>query len=161
PFPGAEVLAGQPGLAAPALLASLGLPALAKARQQAADVGSVSNLRQIALGCQMYANDHAGKLPPDLGTLLADGYIQSSTVFVTPAGGMMAFPEGLPKEQARQWVNKNTTYTYVCADKALKEINHPSRTILVYERSAPSNRRVVAFVDGHCEMMPEQQFQQK
>ena len=163
PFPGAEVLAGQPGIAAPALLASLALPAVAKARQQAADVGSISNLRQIALSCQMYANDHDGKLPPDLGTLAADGLVSNLHVFIKP---QPRTPLPLPKftkEQQKDWINKNSDYIYVGGGKALKDIANTSQTILAYERPALSanNRRAVAFVDGHCEIMPEQDLQQR
>jgi hypothetical protein len=166
PFPGAEALAGQEGiagLAAPALALSVALPAMAKAKKQAQDVAGLSNLRAIALGCQMYASDHNGKLPPDLGTLLADGYVQSSKTFVTPTGGVMAFPEGLEKDQARDWVNKNTSYKFAAADKALADIKQPSESILAYDRSnkGQAARVAVAYVDGHCELMPASQLREK
>ena len=47
-----------------ALLISILLPSLAKARSQANIVACQSNLRQIALASIMYANDNKGKLPP-------------------------------------------------------------------------------------------------
>jgi prepilin-type N-terminal cleavage/methylation domain-containing protein/prepilin-type processing-associated H-X9-DG protein len=65
-----------------ALLISILLPALSKARKQAGTARCLSNLRQVAMGFQFYANDYKGALPvtkqelPDLGgwtgTLAAD-----------------------------------------------------------------------------------------
>ncbi len=43
-----------------AILASLLLPALSKAKDKAKRIGCVSNLRQLMLGCVMYASDFKG-----------------------------------------------------------------------------------------------------
>jgi prepilin-type N-terminal cleavage/methylation domain-containing protein/prepilin-type processing-associated H-X9-DG protein len=50
-----------------ALLISILLPALSKARQQAINVQCASNLRQVGLACQMYAADNKGFFPYGLG----------------------------------------------------------------------------------------------
>lgn len=47
-----------------ALLISILLPALNKARQQANTLKCMSNLRQLGLGCQLYMNDSKGIIPP-------------------------------------------------------------------------------------------------
>lgn len=47
-----------------ALLISVLLPSLQKARKAANAVACASNLHQIGLGCQMYANDNSGYCPP-------------------------------------------------------------------------------------------------
>lgn len=47
-----------------ALLISVLLPALARARAQANNVKCQSNLKQIGLACTMYMNDYKGMLPP-------------------------------------------------------------------------------------------------
>jgi prepilin-type processing-associated H-X9-DG protein len=75
------------------------LPALNKARRAAKSVQCMSNLRQLALGCHMYANENRGYLPWAVGpgsgnsyyvssrywfSALADHYI-SRAVFVCPA----------------------------------------------------------------------------
>ena len=46
-----------------AMLASMLLPALAKARQKAVDIKGLSNRKQIALGVSLYANDFDGWTP--------------------------------------------------------------------------------------------------
>ncbi len=45
------------------LLAGMLLPALAKAKNRAQRIQCVNNLRQIALGMKLWADDHAGKYP--------------------------------------------------------------------------------------------------
>lgn len=47
-----------------ALLISILLPALSKARRQAKTVQCQSNMRQVATGLIMYINDNKGKFPP-------------------------------------------------------------------------------------------------
>ena len=50
-----------------AILASLLLPALAKAKEQANSAGCKSNLRQITLGTIYYCDDHDGRMLQVLG----------------------------------------------------------------------------------------------
>ena len=49
------------------ILASLLLPAMAKAKERAKGIKCVSNLRQINLGLMLYASDHDDQLPPRTG----------------------------------------------------------------------------------------------
>jgi prepilin-type N-terminal cleavage/methylation domain-containing protein/prepilin-type processing-associated H-X9-DG protein len=56
-----------------AILASLLLPALAKAQSQARSVSCLSQLRQIALATLMYADDHGGRLPRSTHSATAHG----------------------------------------------------------------------------------------
>jgi prepilin-type N-terminal cleavage/methylation domain-containing protein len=46
-----------------AILASLLLPALARGKAKAKDIGCVNNLKQIGLGLRMWANDQGDKYP--------------------------------------------------------------------------------------------------
>jgi prepilin-type N-terminal cleavage/methylation domain-containing protein/prepilin-type processing-associated H-X9-DG protein len=48
-----------------AILASLLLPALAKAKEEGKRINCMSNLRQLQLCWHMYADDYAGVLPPN------------------------------------------------------------------------------------------------
>ena len=50
-----------------AILASLLLPALSRAKGQAQGLISLNNTRQLALAWQMYADDHSGRLAYNLG----------------------------------------------------------------------------------------------
>ena len=47
-----------------AILSSLLLPALSKAKERAKRVDCANNLHQLGLGATMYADDHKAKLPP-------------------------------------------------------------------------------------------------
>src|SRR5213592_4764908 len=47
-----------------ALLISILLPALSKARRQAKTVQCQSNMRQVSMAMLMYINDNKGKFPP-------------------------------------------------------------------------------------------------
>ena len=49
-----------------ALLAALLLPALGAAKERARSANCLGNLRQLALGWEMYANDNTGTLPANL-----------------------------------------------------------------------------------------------
>ena len=49
-----------------AILAAMLLPALNKARERGKEASCINNLKQIALGGQMYGNDHSGMVPTSI-----------------------------------------------------------------------------------------------
>jgi prepilin-type N-terminal cleavage/methylation domain-containing protein len=59
-----------------AILAGLLLPALARAKMQAWKAQSISNIKQLQLGAQMYANDNNGFLLPNAPL----GFVQSGVI---------------------------------------------------------------------------------
>lgn len=57
-------------VAAPtAIVAAMVLPAVTRAKGKAQEIACMGNLKQIALGVLMYANDHDDALPSDLGSI--------------------------------------------------------------------------------------------
>lgn len=62
-----------------ALLISILLPSLNKAREQAQTAACLSNQRQIVMGMLQYANDHKGRLP-SYGHFITDGYAEDSSM---------------------------------------------------------------------------------
>ena len=47
-----------------ALLASMLLPALGKAKEAGRRIGCLNNMRQLGLALMMYTDDNEGRLPP-------------------------------------------------------------------------------------------------
>lgn len=71
-----------------ALLISILLPSLARARQTALTVSCASNLRQIGQGLMMYANDNKGKLPySEVSASAVFWWMPVSEVLGTDPGG--------------------------------------------------------------------------
>ena len=75
-----------------AILASMLLPALGKAREKARQVTCLSNLKQISLACKMYEEDNNGyRIPGNAGGLcwqayLYDaGYLKNWLIFKCPS----------------------------------------------------------------------------
>ena len=76
-----------------AILASMLLPALTQARERAKATSCLSNLKQLAMGCNLYANDYHGMMyagmtsgPYYWSNALCDGkYLPVSNVFLCPA----------------------------------------------------------------------------
>ncbi|HEX5218107.1 MAG TPA: type II secretion system protein [Verrucomicrobiae bacterium] len=79
-----------------AILASMLLPALARAKSKAKSVASLSNLRQISLGLTLYRDDHDGRFPGHSLAAVAGQarirwadliypYMQNEEVYLSPA----------------------------------------------------------------------------
>jgi len=100
-----------------ALLISILLPALSKAREQANTAKCLSNMRQFGQAVQMYAGDNRGFILPcgmpsgdwwcniavDAGYLTApkvaaNGTPDSSSVFYCPSGNLEIFPPNLTND---------------------------------------------------------------
>lgn len=74
-----------------AILASLLLPALAKAKEMGKRIGCLNNLRQLGLSLMMYTDDNEGRLPPRAHprrwpSRLQDGY-KDLRILVCPSDG--------------------------------------------------------------------------
>jgi hypothetical protein len=117
-------------------------PPLAKARVQAKRVASMSNLRQIALGCWLYAEDHERKLPPNLQVLVEKGYIKRPEILESPRK---------PKDFERP------SYIYIPGLETQTRDTHI--IIIAHENPAfCSDRICAAFLDSHVKVMEQAEF---
>lgn len=113
------------------------LPAIARARMQASQSVSMSNMKQILLGCIMYAEDHK-EFPPDIQTLMK---------------GRAGLPPQVFKQP--QMPQKEIGYTYLQPVKAA-----PANQVILYEAwDTPPARIAVGFADGHVESMEYSSFE--
>src|SRR5690606_25149649 len=96
------------GLLLLVLAVSLLLPAPGRAREAANRLKCASNLRQIGLCARMYANDHAGILPPDLIALYRhlDG-ANPPHIFTCPSSDVAMAPGGTPAQVATSMLSGN------------------------------------------------------
>ena len=103
-----------------AILASLLLPALARAKSRAQRISCTSGLKQVGLAFRLFSNDHADKFP--FNTLINDGgtftapansgtavdiYRSLSNELVTPK--VLACNSDTAKAKTTDFLNNNTT----------------------------------------------------
>jgi hypothetical protein len=166
PFPGAQLLGGEQALvvtAAP-VLAGVAVPALAKARQQAMAVQSLSNLRQLGLAVHMYANEHNGDLPPDLGATYP--YLRNEVAYFMPRrqAMMAARPANQNEAEFRRWLGENSDYAYLGkAGMKLNGVGNTSQHVIIHEKldRLEEGFAGAAFLDGHAERMPAHYLKQR
>jgi prepilin-type processing-associated H-X9-DG protein len=136
-----------------ALQISILLPSLNRAREAANRVKCASNLRQIGLAVQMYANDNNGAFPPDFPTLYKHGNLQPQ-VLICPATNHTA-ATGTPSFQ----LGKDLSYVYVGQGLT---ITAPMNVVIAYEQpgdhtpgqtTGPRSGGNVLFADGHVEFV--------
>jgi prepilin-type processing-associated H-X9-DG protein len=162
PFPGSTILAADAGgmmdVQSTALMASILLPSLNRAREQANRVKSASNLRQMGQAVQMFANENKGKFPQEIGQLPATQDLPAD-VFVNPRKGSPAPPaEARAGDAAAKWVRQNSDYVYVGAGK---DYRMSADEVLAYEKPEGLNDGInLLFGDGHVEFLPMGQAQQ-
>jgi prepilin-type processing-associated H-X9-DG protein len=157
PFPASGLMAGDPtamGPAAPAMMVSILLPALNRAREQANRVKSASNLRQIGLANLLYANNQKnGALAPDLGTLLRTQDL-SVHVFTNPRCNSAVPPNIANAGQQEQaaWVDQNADYVYFGRGK--KNTMGPDEVLAAEKPETVTEGVNILFGDGHVEFIP-------
>ncbi len=117
------------------------LPALAKAREQARNVASMSNLKQIGLGLHMYGKDHQDNLPADLEQ--AKSYWGNARVLESPRK---------PKDSA------GPSYIYIPG----QSLSMNPGNMVAYENPEFSADSInVLFLDGHVERMKPDAFRRE
>src|SRR5947207_4016677 len=94
-----------------ALLISILLPSLNRAKETANRVKCASNERQIGQAILLYANENKQKYPDDLGTLVKTEDI-TPEVFLCPSRDHALPPEvaTMTPDQKAAWVNEHSDY---------------------------------------------------
>jgi len=75
-----------------ALLISILLPAMQKARDSAVTIKCLSRVRDLGMACQMYANDNRGSFPPIMEAATPNGAGNGYGTAPSWAGGPCIFP---------------------------------------------------------------------
>lgn len=91
-----------------AILAALLLPALAKAKAKARSIACISNLRQVGLAMNMYAEDAGGFLPGTAHTSISNSWVFSLASYVGQVDKIRVCPSDAKGEQ--RLLNKGTSY---------------------------------------------------
>jgi prepilin-type N-terminal cleavage/methylation domain-containing protein/prepilin-type processing-associated H-X9-DG protein len=76
-----------------AMLAALLLPSLNKARERARRIGCANNLRQIALGMTMYADEYKGVFPTGFNACPPSGSNYDPPCLVSEVGSVQGFSQ--------------------------------------------------------------------
>ncbi len=121
-------------------------------RESARRAHCANNLRQIAVGCAMYAQENDGHLPSRLEQLYPE-YVDQPKIFSCPSS-----PSNYQDFEKGTVTKKSSSYVLVPEFKETM----PGSTILAYDKSAENHSgagRNVAFVDAHVEWMRESAFQ--
>jgi prepilin-type N-terminal cleavage/methylation domain-containing protein len=165
-----------------AILASLLLPALARAKERAKQTTCISNVKQLALAMFMYVDDHDNKFParfPDptpgaaypckacrtldpstnwLGFVI-ENMGSSSNSFVCPSDkGVPSTFTTDPSLGKPVWKYELTSY---CFNTVMTRLGSPDAIVQpsdafmgaeIYSWHAPGVRRATYFVDGHSDV---------
>jgi prepilin-type processing-associated H-X9-DG protein len=153
PFPGSEILSsgglGSIMAAQQALFVAISTPSLARSRVVANRVKDASNLRQIGLAMQLYANENKGKYPKSMGELFLTQDI-TIDAFVNPEM-MTRAPTDKNREEQALWVSKNSDYEYLGAGK---DVRTKADIVVAHGKIKPGAQGVnVLYADGHVEFM--------
>jgi hypothetical protein len=127
---GAAQMFGPLLIAPAAIAAGIALPVFTSVAEKGNLTKSLSQEKQIALACKLYAADHNGNFPPTLQALIPD-YLTDTKLFVSP------FAPIVPMGYA---------YTSGLTDTS------PPKTVLIKDKfSSQARHLIVAHVDGSAE----------
>jgi len=137
-----------------AILAGMLLPALSRAKAKGQSAACMSNLRQIGLGMNMYAEDANGYLPGTAHSSLSNSWIFSLAPYIANVDRVRICPAD--KKAEDRVLNRGTSYImneYTSTPaldpfgnpnpgeptwNKLSSIPHPTDTILIFEISDQS-----------------------
>jgi prepilin-type processing-associated H-X9-DG protein len=152
PFPGADVLSSDPSsmsVGQSAMMVSILLPALNRAREQANRVKSASNLKQMGLAAILYSNEQKdASLPATLGEMVSKEDL-TADVFVNPRRGSAGPPPGLAGPQMAAWVEEHSDYVWLGKGK---KNTATADTVIAYEKFDGLTDGInILYGDGHVE----------
>jgi hypothetical protein len=107
-------------------------PSLGRAREPANRVKCASNLRQIGQAIQMYAQEHAGRLPPGLEHLITDEDL-TSEVFVCPSSAGERAQGDTTQEVVKNFLADPIHRSYVYVGAGLTSTTATPAHVLAYE----------------------------
>jgi len=135
-----------------AIIASLLLPAVARAQESARAIRCTANLKQLGLASMLYADDFRGKLPNfknwlflkqgDMTTGKIFPYLASKDSYLCPTDkielGSKRQPKGVNAPAMGFGGNKPRNYSYamncgICHSTDLAKFAEPSKTVLYLE----------------------------
>ena len=133
-----------------AVLVSVLLPALNRAREQANRVKSAANLREIGQAAVIFANDQKdGAFPGSFAEMYKKQEL-TPDVFINPRTEHQV-PPGLDRDQIGAWLDDNCDYVWL--GKGRKN-NLPADIVLAYEKPEGLSDGInLLFADGHVEFM--------
>ena len=151
------------------ILASLMMPALARAKGKAGDVKCINNLRQIGIALTVYTDDHGGKLPfaerrPTRPVTSTNVYPRIVDVLSNNVGGAVKVFQ-CPKDKAGFFAQEGSSYewNYQVNGRPLEapgemggEIRTAEKAQIMYDYEnfhpgGPSGTKNVLHGDGHVE----------
>jgi hypothetical protein len=140
------------------ILAAILLPALAQAKARAQSIACMNNMKQLALGGIMYANDNKDQFPSaDKWCDALAKYVANPRTFQCPAGD--------PSQRCHYAFNARLSGVET------RSVRSPAQTVLLFEadggwnvgggpelavkRPRHHNSIGLVFADGHCEIARE------
>ena len=115
-----------------AILAGIALPVFGEVQTRGLETRALSNAKQIATGCKLYAMDNKGDFPPTLEALVPD-YIGDRSVFICP-------------------FDRSEPMGYILYPS--KETDPATKVLLVSKSMSKRKRRVVVHVDLTANIEP-------
>jgi len=124
------------------LVVAMFVPRFFEAKENAQSAVCISNLKQLAMACILYANDHEGVLPFRLSELYPE-YVGGLEVFVCPVSG---------KEISRATIDAMSDYRLAIPGANLGELKEQENTVMLVEKDPRhGSGRNVAYADGHVQ----------
>ncbi len=135
----------------------LAVPTITCGPVRARDAMCASQMHALSLGLQMYARDHQGDFPPSLQVLLTERYVDPrlTTILNCPVSDQPYVY--IPGQRLADLASGRSP----CASAPAIVTAKDSKTLLLCElrgqHSESGERGMVAFADGHVEMVSREE----